>query len=84
MQVRVLLDHWAHRSKPFYKATLARLERTLAELQATAGRNAPLSQQAERTLEELSQTLRSLRDLTDTLEHRPQSLLFGKEPARDE
>ena len=26
MQVRVLLDHWAHRSKPFYKATLARLD----------------------------------------------------------
>ena len=69
---------------PQLEATLARLERTLAELQATAGRNAPLPQQAERTLEELSQTLRSLRDLTDTLEHRPQSLLFGKEPARDE
>jgi paraquat-inducible protein B len=69
---------------PQLEATLARLERTLAELQATAGRNAPLPQQAERALEELSQTLRSLRDLTDTLEHRPQSLLFGKEPARDE
>ena len=22
----MLLDHWAHRSKPFYKATLARLD----------------------------------------------------------
>ena len=69
---------------PQLEATLARLERTLAELQATAGRNAPLPQQAERALEELSQTLRSLRDLTDTLESRPQSLIFGKEPARDE
>ena len=69
---------------PQLEATLARSERTLAELQATAGRNAPLPQQAERTLEELSQTLRALRDLADTLESRPQSLIFGKEPARDE
>ena len=65
-------------------ATLARLEQTLAELQAVAGTDAPLPAQAGRTLEELSQTLRALRDLADTLESRPQSLIFGKEPARDE
>ena len=57
---------------------------TLAELQAVAGKEAPLPAQAGRTLEELSQTLRALRDLADTLESRPQSLIFGKEPARDE
>ena len=49
-----------------------------------AGTDAPLPAQAGRTLEELSQTLRALRDLADTLESRPQSLIFGKEPARDE
>ena len=69
---------------PQLGATLARLEQTLAELQAVAGTDAPLPAQAGRTLEELSQTLRALRDLADTLEHRPQSLIFGKEPARDE
>ena len=69
---------------PQLGATLVRLEQTLAELQATAGRDAPLPAQAGRTLEELSQTLRALRDLADTLESRPQSLIFGKEPVRNE
>jgi paraquat-inducible protein B len=69
---------------PQLEATLVRLEQTLAELQAVAGREAPLPAQAGRTLEELSLTLRALRDLADTLEHRPQSLIFGKEPVRDE
>ena len=34
---------------------------------------------ARKAFDELTQTLRSLRDLVDTLDNRPQSLIFGKE-----
>lgn len=69
---------------PQLNTTLVRLEQTLAELQAVANTNAPLPQQVGRTLEELSQTLRAVRELAETLENRPQSLIFGKRPSRDE
>ena len=36
------------------------------------------------TLEELSVTLRSLKEFLDTLDHQPQALLFGKENKADE
>jgi len=55
------------------------LQKTLVELQKTVGKDSPLSYNAQKTLEELALTLRSLRELTSTLEQQPQSILFGKE-----
>jgi paraquat-inducible protein B len=61
--------------------TLEQLKQTAASLETTAagyGRDGPLYQNLSQTLDELDQTLRSLRTLTNTLERKPNSLIFGK------
>ncbi len=63
---------------PKLQATLDELQKTLAELQGTVGKDSPLNYNAKKTLEELTLTLRSLRELTKTLDRQPQSLIFGK------
>lgn len=63
---------------PQLQATLNELQKTLLELQGTVGKDSPLNYNAKKALEELSLTLRSLRELTETLERKPESLLFGK------
>jgi len=64
---------------PKMQATIAELQKTLIELQRSIGKDSPLNYNARNTLEELSQALRSIRELADTLESRPQSIIFGKE-----
>ena len=64
---------------PQVATTLVELQKTLAELQQTIGKDSPLKYSLEKTLEELSLTLRSVRELADTLEIQPDSILFGKE-----
>ena len=63
---------------PQLKATLDELQKTLKELQGTVGKDSPLNYNAKKTLEELTLTLRSLRELTETLDRQPQSVIFGK------
>jgi paraquat-inducible protein B len=63
---------------PQLKATLDELKKTLVELQGTVGKDSPLNYNAKKTLEELSLTLRALRELTETLDRQPQSVIFGK------
>lgn len=69
---------------PQLKATLAELEKTLKELQATVGKDSPLNYNAKKTFEELTLTLRSLRELTQTLDRKPESIIFGKGGTSDE
>ncbi len=69
---------------PQLKATLDELQKTLVELQGTVGKDSPLSYNARKTLEEMTLTLRSLRELTDSLENKPESLIFGKGGESDE
>ena len=69
---------------PKLQATLAELQNTLVELQKGVGKDSPLSYTTTKTLEELSLTLRSLRELANTLDSQPQSILFGKEKQADE
>jgi len=64
---------------PKMQATIAELQKTLIELQRSIGKDSPLNYTARNTLEELAQALRSIRELADTLESRPQSIIFGKE-----
>ena len=64
---------------PQVQTTLAELQKTLVELQRTIGKDSPLNYNARKTLEELNQTLRAFRELANTLENRPQSVIFGKE-----
>ena len=59
------------------------LQKTLVELQKSVGKDSPLNYNAQKTLEELSLTLRSLRELTSTLEQQPQSIVFGKEKEKE-
>ena len=63
---------------PQLKTTLAELEKTLKELQGTVGKDSPLNYNAKKTFEELTLTLRSLRELTETLDKKPESIIFGK------
>ncbi len=69
---------------PQLQATFTELQKTLIDLQRTLGKDSPLKYTTQKTLEELTQTLRSLRDLVDTLENRPQSIIFGKEKRSNE
>jgi len=64
---------------PKLQSTLVELQKTLVELQKGVGKDSPLNYNTTKTLEELSLTLRSLRELAATLDNQPQSILFGKE-----
>jgi len=64
---------------PQVQATLVQLQNTLAELQGLVGQESPLNYNTQKALEELSDTLSTLRELTTTLEQQPQSIIFGKE-----
>ncbi len=64
---------------PKLQATLAELQKTLMEIQKGMGKDSPLNYNATKAVEELSLTLRSLRELLTTLDNQPQSLIFGKE-----
>jgi paraquat-inducible protein B len=64
---------------PQLQTTLVELQKTLVEVQKGMGKDSPLNYNTTKTLEELSMTLRSLRELANTLDNQPQSILFGKE-----
>jgi len=72
------------KTAPQLQQTLVELQNTLRELQGAIGSQSPLNYKAKKTFDELTQTLRSLRDLIDTLDQRPQSLIFGKEGEKNE
>jgi len=69
---------------PQVQAAVAEIQKTLVELQRGLGKDSPLNYTTKKTLEELTQALRAFRDLADTLENRPQSIIFGKEKASHE
>ncbi|MBV5317372.1 MAG: MCE family protein [Desulfobulbaceae bacterium] len=78
-QMGGLADKLNKETTPQLNSTISELQKTLIELQRSIGKESPLNYNARKTLEELNQTLRSFRDLADTLENRPQSIIFGKE-----
>ena len=69
---------------PMLNASLAALQKTLEELQGTLGKDSSINYNVKKTMEELNMTLRALRELSTTIEDRPQSLLFGKGEKKDE
>lgn len=71
-------------TSPKLQATLVELQKTLVEVQQGVGKDSPLNYNATKTLDELSLTLRALRELTNTLDAQPQALLFGKEKKNGE
>jgi paraquat-inducible protein B len=59
-------------------ATLERLDRTLTTVDRNLERTGETQRTAGQTLDELTEVLKSLRHLVDTLERHPESLLQGK------
>lgn len=64
---------------PQAQATLAQAQATLAALETTLRTDSPIQQDLRSALEEFSKASRALRDLADTLERNPESVIFGKE-----
>jgi len=71
-------------TSPQLNTTLSELQKTLVDVQKGVGADSPLNYNTTKSLEELSMTLRSLRELTDTLKNQPQSIIYGKEKKADE
>jgi paraquat-inducible protein B len=63
---------------PQIQRTLVQMQNTLSEFENIIGNQSPLNYKVSRAFEELSQTMRSVRELVDTLDNRPQSIIFGK------
>ncbi|GAA5216424.1 MlaD family protein [Corallincola platygyrae] len=59
-------------------ATLAQAEATLLTYQSLADHDSQLKHSAEQSLQQLNATLKSARTLIDTLQRRPESVVFGK------
>ena len=69
---------------PKLQTTIVELQKTLVEVQRSLGKDSPLNYKATKAMEELSETLEAIRELAQTLDHQPQSLLFGKGSKTDE
>jgi paraquat-inducible protein B len=63
---------------------LERAETTLLRTESLLDPDAPLLYQLETTLAETRRSARALRDLADSLERNPSSILFGPSPAAEE
>ena len=64
----------------------ASLEATLAELRDTldsVSADSAMQERLRRTMTEFDRTLKSLRDLLETLEEQPNALIFNREPGDD-
>jgi len=60
------------------QATLEETKTTISSIEGTAGPNSVLVYELTETLEEVSNTARSLRNLTDYLQQHPEALIRGK------
>lgn len=60
------------------RAALQQTQDTLAAVQATLGPNSPVSYELMQTLEQTSETVRSLRQLTDYLQRNPSAVVRGR------
>ncbi|MBF0476781.1 MAG: MCE family protein [Deltaproteobacteria bacterium] len=83
-QIRGLAEKLTQDTAPQAKATLMDLQKVLLEMQKTLNQDSPLNYNAKKTLEELTRTLRTVRELAETLDKRPQSIIFGKEKEKHE
>ena len=63
---------------PEAQGSLIELKKTLTELKETLDPNSPLQRDLRKTLNETTRSVQTIRDLADTLEGEPESLLKGK------
>ena len=71
-------------TSPLLQSNLIALQKTLEELQKSFGQDSALNYNAKKTLEELTLTLRAMRELSGAIDRHPQSLLFGKGDDKDD
>jgi len=77
-QTRALMARLDTETAPQAKATLAQAQATLAALERALGSGSPTQTELQRALDEFAKAARALRNLADTLERHPESILFGK------
>lgn len=81
-QIATLSKTLDSQTMPAIATALEQLGTTLAGLDASLGSDSPANYQLRQTMREVSTAVRSLRGLTDYLEHHPESLIYGKENER--
>ncbi len=77
-EAKGLMARLDQKTVPQAEATLAQGQTTLAALEKTLRSDSPTQQDLRSALEEFNKAARALRDLAETLERHPESLLFGK------
>jgi paraquat-inducible protein B len=77
-QTRALMARLDSETAPQAKATLAQAQATLAALERALGPGSSTQTDLQHALEEFAKASRALRNLADTLEQHPESLIFGK------
>lgn len=77
-QAKALLTRLDQETAPQAKETLAQAQATLATLDKTLRSDSPTQQELHKALEEFAKASRSVKELADTLERNPESLIFGK------
>jgi len=63
---------------PEAQGSLSELKKTLIELKEALEPNSPLQRDLRKTLKETTRSAQTIRDLADTLEAEPESLIKGK------
>jgi paraquat-inducible protein B len=77
-QTRALVSRFDAEVAPQAKATLEQAQKTLASVERLVSSDAPLNHDLQQALQELAETARSMRVLTDYLQQHPDSIIYGK------
>ncbi len=77
-QIRALAARLDTETAPQVQATLAQAQATLGALERGLGSGSPAQGDLRQALDAFAQAARALRDLADTLERHPESMIFGK------
>ena len=81
-QTRALASRLDQETAPQAQATLVQAQSTLAMLEQALRADSPVQKDLHQALEEFAKAAKSLRELGDLLNERPQSLVWGKGKAK--
>jgi paraquat-inducible protein B len=73
-----LIKHLDKETAPKAEATLAQAQSALAAMEKVLKSDSPLQRDLQRTLDEFTKASRALRDLADSLQRNPETLIWGK------
>lgn len=77
-EAQTLMGRLDRETAPQAEKTLAQAQATMEELEKILREGSPTQQDLRTALEEFAKASRAFRDLAETLERHPQSLIFGK------